>query len=189
MDIRTIGQTDEFISYVSDKFFWVKIQSLKAILKKPSEMIGLFESDMTDLSSVYSTFYYLFQSYRALPSPDNEVPYNTMVEKRWNVMHTSCMGVAHILSPKNCNYDENMVGTDRVDSIFQLRAYVAKYFEQPKEVEGCNNQITGFIAFFFALMTDNRKPEYLSMKPLHFWSKQLRQTFISSSIESCPKGA
>ena len=75
-----------------------------------------------------------------------------------NLLHTSWMGFAHILSPKNCNFDENMVGTDRVDTMFKLRAYVSKYFEQLKEVEDCNNQITGFLAFF-ALMTDNRKFE------------------------------
>ena len=169
-DAKPTLKRDEFISYVSDKLFWEKIQSLKAILKKPSEMIGLFECDTTDLSSVYSTFYDLFQSYRTLASPDNEeVPYSTIVKKRWNLMHTSCMGFAHILSPKNCDFDESMVGTDRVDTIFQLRAFVAKYFEQLKEVEECNNQITGFLAFF-ALMTYNRKLEYLSRKPLHFWA-------------------
>ena len=69
----------------------------------------------------------------------------------------------------HCDFDENMVGTDRVDTIFQLPAYVAKYFEQLKEVEECNNQITGFLAFS-ALMTDNRKSEYLSMKSLQFWA-------------------
>ena len=69
-----------------------------------------------------------------------------------------------------------MVGTVRVDTIFQLPAYVAKYFEQPKEVEECNNQIAGFLAFF-AVMNDHRKSEYLSMKPLHFWAANGKHSF------------
>ena len=90
-DAKPTPKRDEFISYVSDKLFWEKIQSLKAKLKKPSEMIGLFECDTTDLSSVDSTFYDFFQSYRTLASPDNEeVPYRTIVEKRF-LLHTSLL--------------------------------------------------------------------------------------------------
>lgn len=83
-----------FQTIIGDFQFWEDLGKLVAILEPTCKFIGVLESNIADLSNVYRIFKTLSDSWK----DENEL--STIVEYRWNFLHTESMGFAYFLDPK-----------------------------------------------------------------------------------------
>ena len=76
------------------------------------------------------------------------------------------MGFAYLFSPSHADATD-MVGTDRLDTITQLRKYATITFG-PESGDQFNQELNGFLTRF-ALMDIKTKQEFCDLSPLHYW--------------------
>ena len=91
--------------------------------------------------------------------------YCDTAEARWKFIHTESKGFALLLFPSHV--DSNyMVGTDRIDTITQLRKYTTK-ISGTESGDKFNQELNGFLTMFTLLDTKTKK--LCEQVPLRCW--------------------
>ena len=159
--------SDNFKDTIGSDSFWGSLKCFGQILEYPTNLIGKMESDGTDLSRVYQAFQNLMDSYAAMKNVDNLVlkSVRDMLLRRWEFIHTESMGMAFVLNPYNI--EVGMIGTDRVDSIQQLRKHIDQVYES--DAEDCKGELIKFNSFFHTC-SDEQRDAIIGVNPLEFWS-------------------
>ena len=175
-DVRSqqAAKRDSFLGIVRDPQFWEGLSRFIERVEYPTKIIGKFERDSADLSCVYSYFLKLTAHYATFPAADKKL-YTELVEKRWNFIHTESMGFSFILTPRNTE-SSDMVGTDRLDTIQQLRKYAKNLFVEENADVAFNRELNNFLSQF-TLMDPQTKKEYFEMTPFQYWTIYGRNDF------------
>ena len=109
-----------------------------------------------------------------------------IVTDRWNFLHTESMGYAYLLSLSSKG-GADMVHTDRLDTIDQLKNYFKVYFTSEDE----QNQATEELERFLAKFVLESSPNGAEVNPLTYWSVYGRTEYpalarIALRVFSCP---
>ena len=99
--------------------------------------LGRLESNDCDLSDIYSCFIELKDEWK------NDSELLAIVEERWAFVHTESMRFAYLLNP-NTKAGLRMVGTDKMDTIEQLRDFVINKKQYNAELSELNLEINMF---------------------------------------------
>lgn len=67
-----------------------------------------------------------------------------LINERWSFLHTESMGIAYFIDPKT-KTGLDMAGTDRIDTLFQLKNFIHKKTKMCDDVEKVYNEINEFV--------------------------------------------
>ena len=108
-----------FKSLITNDNFWAKLESAEKILRPTSKTLGIFESNKCCLSDIYGVFKSFLLDYGG----DPEIL--SLVQDRWNFLHTESMDFAYFLDPKT-RAGEGFIGEDMLDNARLLPQFIVR---------------------------------------------------------------
>jgi hypothetical protein len=143
---------NRFVTIVNETEFWQNLKMIQKILEFPTNIVGKFESDESDLFTVYDYFLKLRNSWNdiiELNATERSV-LEAIVSARWNFIHTESMGFAYMLTPKT--FYRTWASSDKLDTRRQLIEFIKVYYEaDPEKLEACLQELNQYHSMWATL--------------------------------------
>lgn len=176
-EISGRAQVERFRKIIGDMNFWIRLKEIIKVLSLPTSIIGKFESDKSDLFTVYDYFMRLSGHWATIDGldPAHVDRLNDIVSARWAFIHTSSMGFAYMLTPSCAK--KPWAATDKLSTKKELKKYIDVFFHGNEEsILKCKDEVESFLTLMGDLSADLEE-EFFAMTGRQYWSQYGKQEF------------
>lgn len=167
-DHKPAHQMEQLVVTVSNQTFWSDTGRLTEILSIPCHTISLLESYQGTLELVHESFIKMKKDYSNLQLEQELLAdVLSVVEYRWNFIHTESMGWSYLLSPKHLEINE-MEGAEYRDTIIQLNHFISVVYQEEQALS-CKKELKQYLGQL-EYLADDAKSEITSCSSSEYWS-------------------